>query len=175
MLLRVPFCRIFFLTEQDYQPCVHPPTWRDQVSVSIPPSARVAKLYPRAQSSLFVAAYGSQGCGGGIRTHSPQRTLVIPFVNNTHRSILMETYDLTVCVLITASRYYFRFSNDYSHVFQCHRSTRSCAPSFQESLLCLVLKQRKRVGVGQITLSLAFPTRTERRLCRVYLTSGGVE
>jgi hypothetical protein len=39
----------------------------DQVPVFISPSDRVARLYPRALGSLFVACYISQGYGGGIR------------------------------------------------------------------------------------------------------------
>jgi hypothetical protein len=37
-----------------------------QVHVFISPRNRVARLYPQALSSLFIASYNSQGCGGGI-------------------------------------------------------------------------------------------------------------
>lgn len=37
--------------------------------------------------------------------------------------------------------------------------------------LCHIFKTKKRVGVGQIILTLAFPSRTEWRLCWEYLTS----
>jgi hypothetical protein len=38
------------------------------VPVFISPRNRVAQLYPQTLGSLFVASYGSQGYGGGIRT-----------------------------------------------------------------------------------------------------------
>jgi hypothetical protein len=38
-----------------------------QVSVFVSPRNRVARLYPQALGSLFVAFYDSQGYGGGIR------------------------------------------------------------------------------------------------------------
>jgi hypothetical protein len=38
-----------------------------QVPVFVFPRNRVAQLYPQAMGSLFVASYGSQGYGGGIR------------------------------------------------------------------------------------------------------------
>jgi hypothetical protein len=44
------------------------PKLEGQVSVHISPRDRVARLYPRELSSYFVASYGSQGYGGGIRT-----------------------------------------------------------------------------------------------------------
>jgi hypothetical protein len=39
-----------------------------QVPIFISPRNRVARLYPQALGSLFVASYNSQGYGGGIRT-----------------------------------------------------------------------------------------------------------
>jgi hypothetical protein len=44
------------------------PNLEGQVSVFISPSDRLAKIYPQAQGSLFVALYESQGYGGGILT-----------------------------------------------------------------------------------------------------------
>jgi hypothetical protein len=44
------------------------PNLEGQVPVFISPRNRVAKLYPRALGSLFVASYDSQGYGGGILT-----------------------------------------------------------------------------------------------------------
>jgi hypothetical protein len=44
------------------------PNLEGQVPVFISPRNRVAKLYPLALGSLFVAFYGSQGYGGDIRT-----------------------------------------------------------------------------------------------------------
>jgi hypothetical protein len=38
-----------------------------QVPVFISPRNRVARLYPQALGSLFVASYDSQGYGGSIR------------------------------------------------------------------------------------------------------------
>jgi hypothetical protein len=43
------------------------PNLEGQVPVYISPRNRVARLYPQALGSLFVASYGSQGCGGAIR------------------------------------------------------------------------------------------------------------
>jgi hypothetical protein len=43
-----------------------PPTWRPR-SPNYTPRKRVARLYPQALGSLFVASYDSQDCGGGIR------------------------------------------------------------------------------------------------------------
>jgi hypothetical protein len=40
-----------------------------QVSAFISPRSMVARLYPQALGSLFVASYVSQGYDGGIRTH----------------------------------------------------------------------------------------------------------
>jgi hypothetical protein len=44
------------------------PNLENQVPVFIFPRDKVAELYPRALGTLSVASYGSQGCGGGIRT-----------------------------------------------------------------------------------------------------------
>jgi hypothetical protein len=44
------------------------PNLEGQVPVVISPRNRVAQLYPQALGSRFVATYGSQGCGGDIRT-----------------------------------------------------------------------------------------------------------
>jgi hypothetical protein len=43
------------------------PNLEGQVPVFIFPRNRVARLYPQALDSLFVASYDSQGYGGGIR------------------------------------------------------------------------------------------------------------
>jgi hypothetical protein len=43
------------------------PNLEGQVPVFISPRNRVARLYPQALGSLFVASYNSQGYGGGIR------------------------------------------------------------------------------------------------------------
>jgi hypothetical protein len=43
------------------------PNLEGQIPVFISPTNRVARLYPQAQGSLFVASYDSQGYGGGIR------------------------------------------------------------------------------------------------------------
>jgi hypothetical protein len=42
------------------------PNLKGQVPMFISPRNRVAQLYPRALSSLFVTSYDSQGYGGGI-------------------------------------------------------------------------------------------------------------
>jgi hypothetical protein len=44
------------------------PNLEGQVAVFISPRIRVAKLYPQALGSLFVASYDLQGYGGGIWT-----------------------------------------------------------------------------------------------------------
>jgi hypothetical protein len=44
------------------------PNLEGQVTVFISPRNMVAKLYPQALGSLFVASYDSQGYGGGMRT-----------------------------------------------------------------------------------------------------------
>jgi hypothetical protein len=44
------------------------PNLEGQVPVFISPRNRVARLYPQASGSLFVASYDSQGYAGGIRT-----------------------------------------------------------------------------------------------------------
>jgi hypothetical protein len=51
------------------------PNLEGQVPVCISPRNRVALLYPQAPGSLFVASYGSQGYGGGIK---PASTRVEP-------------------------------------------------------------------------------------------------
>jgi hypothetical protein len=43
------------------------PNLEGQVPIFISPRNRVARLYPQALGSLFVASYDSQGYGGGIR------------------------------------------------------------------------------------------------------------
>jgi hypothetical protein len=43
------------------------PNLEGQVPVFISLRNRVAQLYPQALGSLFVASYGSQGYGGGIK------------------------------------------------------------------------------------------------------------
>jgi hypothetical protein len=43
------------------------PNLEGQVPVFISSRNRVARLYPQAMGSLFVASYNSQGYGGGIR------------------------------------------------------------------------------------------------------------
>jgi hypothetical protein len=43
------------------------PNLEDQVPVFISPRNKVARLYPQALGSLFVASYDSLGYGGGIR------------------------------------------------------------------------------------------------------------
>jgi hypothetical protein len=43
------------------------PNLEGQVPVCISPRNRVARLYPQALGSLFVASYDSQNYGGGIR------------------------------------------------------------------------------------------------------------
>jgi hypothetical protein len=49
--------------------CRDSPNLESQVPVLISPRNRVAKLYPRALGSLYVASYDSQGYGEGILTH----------------------------------------------------------------------------------------------------------
>jgi hypothetical protein len=44
------------------------PNLEDQISVFMPPSDRVAQLYPQAPGSLFVVFKNSQRYGGGILT-----------------------------------------------------------------------------------------------------------
>jgi hypothetical protein len=44
------------------------PNLQNQVSVFMPPSDRVAQLYPQAPGSLFISFYDSQGYGGDIIT-----------------------------------------------------------------------------------------------------------
>jgi hypothetical protein len=43
------------------------PNLKGQVPVFISPRKRVARLYPQALGSLFIASYDSQGYGGGIQ------------------------------------------------------------------------------------------------------------
>jgi hypothetical protein len=50
------------------------PNLEGLVPVFTPPRNRVARLYPQALGSLFVASYDSQGYGGGIRTRLHQST-----------------------------------------------------------------------------------------------------
>jgi hypothetical protein len=45
------------------------PNLEGQVPLFISLRSRVAQLYPEALGSDFIASYGSQGYGGGIRTH----------------------------------------------------------------------------------------------------------
>jgi hypothetical protein len=45
------------------------PNLEGQIPVLISPINRVARLYPQALGSFFVASYDSQGYGGGIRLH----------------------------------------------------------------------------------------------------------
>jgi hypothetical protein len=46
----------------------HSPNLEGQVLVFLSPMSRVARLYPQALGSPFVASYDSKGYGGGIRT-----------------------------------------------------------------------------------------------------------
>jgi hypothetical protein len=58
-------------TPQDKIYCLNSwnsPNLKGQVPTLIAPRNRVAKLYPRALGSLYVASYDSQGYGGGILT-----------------------------------------------------------------------------------------------------------
>jgi hypothetical protein len=59
------------------------PNLEDQVSVFIPPSDRVAQLYPHALGSLFFASYDSRGYGGSIlkRFHTGE-PYIIEFIFN---------------------------------------------------------------------------------------------
>jgi hypothetical protein len=53
------------------------PNLEDQVTVLMPPSDRVAQLYPQAPGSLPVAFYDSQGYSGGILTRLHTGTVYI--------------------------------------------------------------------------------------------------
>jgi hypothetical protein len=61
------------------------PNLEGQAPVFISPRNRVAKLYPQALGSLFIASYGSQGYGGSIqlRLHTGDHRLplisLVPF------------------------------------------------------------------------------------------------
>jgi hypothetical protein len=44
------------------------PNLEDLVPIFISPRNKVARLYPEALGSLFIASYDSQGYGGGIRS-----------------------------------------------------------------------------------------------------------
>jgi hypothetical protein len=55
------------------------PNLEDQVPVFISPRNRVARLYPQALRSLFVASYDSQAYGGGIRPRL-HKGYVIPLI-----------------------------------------------------------------------------------------------
>jgi hypothetical protein len=67
-----------------------PTTWKGQVPVFISPRSRVARMYPQAPVSLFVASYDSQGYSGVIRplyiilshisTRAAQKTPFLIFV-----------------------------------------------------------------------------------------------
>jgi hypothetical protein len=46
-----------------------PPTLRTRSLYLYAPVTRVAQIYSQTPASYFVAAYDSQGCGGGILTH----------------------------------------------------------------------------------------------------------
>jgi hypothetical protein len=50
-----------------------PPNLEGQLPVFISPRNRVARLYPEALGSFFVAFYDSQSYGGGIRTSLHKR------------------------------------------------------------------------------------------------------
>jgi hypothetical protein len=71
----------------------HPnPYLEDQISVSMTPSDRVTKLYPRLPGPFHHLLL----LGRGILTFFPHGTLMIPSVSIIHRSIPVETRYLTV-------------------------------------------------------------------------------
>jgi hypothetical protein len=47
---------------------LHSPNLKGQVPVFISPRKMVARFYPQTLGLLFIASYGSQGYGGGIRS-----------------------------------------------------------------------------------------------------------
>jgi hypothetical protein len=66
------------------------PNLEDQVSVFMFPSDRVAKLYPQAPGSFFVAFYDSQSSPGGI----PTRLKIKPDVNTESSNDLQTVFVL---------------------------------------------------------------------------------
>jgi hypothetical protein len=57
------------------------------------PSDRVARLYPQAPGSLFVASYDLQGYGGGIQTRLHTRQKIVWDNLNDHRSKTVRTLE----------------------------------------------------------------------------------
>jgi hypothetical protein len=66
------------------------PSLEGQVPIFISPRNRVARLYPQALGSLFVASYDSQGYGGGIRTSLHAGHVAV--------SILRFLYIISYCI-----------------------------------------------------------------------------
>jgi hypothetical protein len=60
------------------------PNLEGQVPVFISPGKRVARLYPQALGSVFVASYDSQGYGGGIRPASTRECPIALFDSNIY-------------------------------------------------------------------------------------------
>jgi hypothetical protein len=79
-------------TEQGYQPCIQPPTWRTR-SLYLSPCDRVAQLYPQELGSLFVTFYDS-GLWWGYSNPPPhQKSLsILYFALFSSRCIIIYSY-----------------------------------------------------------------------------------
>jgi hypothetical protein len=73
-----------------------------QVSVFISPKNRVARLYPRALCSRFVASYDSQGYGGDIRT-TPHKGVCRLSTNSSGHYTSARTAYKTLLIVVVQS------------------------------------------------------------------------
>jgi hypothetical protein len=74
------------------------PNLEAQVTVFISPRNRVARLYPQALSSFFVASYDSQGYGGGIWPHLH---MGLPFITVTYVTTANSSSTI-LCLFVAA-------------------------------------------------------------------------
>jgi hypothetical protein len=89
------------------------PNLEGQVLVFLSPRNRVARLYPQALGSLFVASYDSQSYCGGIRTrfHTGSLNLLLQtvlFITHRHglhrKHPVSNSKSIVACVFISAGR-----------------------------------------------------------------------
>jgi hypothetical protein len=79
------------------------PNLEDQVSALMPPSDRVAQVYPQAPGSLSVAFHSWQGYGGGILTYFHKIRLNLGFVKFLRIALY---YYLLISLPLRMSKYF---------------------------------------------------------------------
>jgi hypothetical protein len=80
------------------------PNLEGQVPELISPRNRVARLYPQALGSLFVASHDSQGYGGGNRTRFHTGFHLNSISHDTlHTKFYIISYILCYCILVIST------------------------------------------------------------------------